>query len=78
MGTKIPPLGMVDDIIIVTGVEQTEAVNKTLNTFMEHKKVKLSHKKCYRIHIGKGHDQSPDLLVHDVKMNEAEKTKFVG
>ena len=77
-GTKIPPLGMVDDIISVTSVEQTEAVNNTINTFMEHKKIKLSHKKCYRIHIGKGHEQCPDLLVHDVKMKEAEKEKYLG
>ena len=78
MVTKILPLGMVDDIISVTSVEQTEAVNKTINTFTEHKKIELSHNKCYRIHVGKGHKQSTDLFVHAVKINEAEKEKYLG
>jgi hypothetical protein len=53
-------------------------MNKLINTFMESKKLGLSKDKCYRIHIGKGHDNCPDLAVHDSKMKEAEKEKNLG
>ena len=69
----IPPLGMVDDIICVSSVEQTANMNKTINTFIEKKKLKLSETKCFRIHIGKGHTNCPDLKVHDFQMNDSER-----
>ena len=74
----IPPLGMVDDIICVTSVEQTANMNKTINTFIEKKKLKLSETKCFRIHIGKGHTNCPDLKVHDFQMNDSERKKYLG
>ena len=52
-GVLIPPLGMIDDVITVTNVDQTNDLNKIVNTFMDHKNLKLSKNKCFRIHIGK-------------------------
>ena len=53
-------------------------MNKLVNTVLEHKKLKLSNKKCFRLHIGKGHDNCPDIKVHEEKMNEAESEKYLG
>ena len=55
-GVLIPPLGMVNDIIYVTNVTQTQEKNRIINTFIESKKLRLSKKKCFQIHIGKGHE----------------------
>ena len=41
-GIPIPPLGMVDDILSVTNVEQTKIMNETINTFIESKKQKIN------------------------------------
>ena len=46
---------MVDDILTVTSVENTAFMNESVNTFIEHKRLTLSDKKCHRIHIGKCH-----------------------
>ena len=43
-GVSIPPLGMVDDVICVTSVEQTQNMNELINTFVESKKLNLSNK----------------------------------
>ena len=69
---------MVDDIITVTNVEQTQTMNRLVNSFIEHKNLKLSKDKCYRIHIGKGHQTCPKLKVHESEMKEAEKEKYLG
>ena len=75
-GVPIPPLGMVDDILTVTNVNMTAKMNKIVNTFIEHKKLRLSHEKCVRIHIGKGHSSCPKLEVHNTTMKEAEHKKI--
>ena len=33
-GVPVPPVGMIDDVITVTSVEQTSNMNKIVNTFM--------------------------------------------
>ena len=76
-GVTIPPLGMVDDILTVTNVKDTTTVNKLVNTFIDQKKFKLSHAKCVRIHLGKGHINCPQLEVHEKDMKEAEKEKYL-
>ena len=63
-GVEIPPLGMVDDIISVSSVENTGKMNELINTFVERKKLRLAKDKCHRIHLGKGHQQCPELVVH--------------
>ena len=77
-GVPIPPLGMVDDIVTVTSVEKSKEVNKLINTFFEQKKLKLSSKKCVRIHIGNGHQTCPKLKVHEEDMKEADHEKYLG
>ena len=77
-GVQVPPLGMVDDIITVTNVENTQTMNKLVNSFIEHKNLKLSKEKCYRINIGKGHNNCPKLKVHEHYMKETEKETYLG
>ena len=77
-GVSGPPLGMVDDILSVSSVENTAKLNECINTFIESKKLKLSETKCFRIHIGKGHSKCPELKVHDYEMKESEKEKYLG
>ena len=69
-GVDIPPLGMVDDIITVTNVENTENLNKLVNEFIKSKNLRLSKSKCFRIHIGRGHENCPDMKVHEDLMKE--------
>ena len=77
-GIPIPPLGMVDNILSVTNVKQTQNMIKIINTFIESKKIKLSQKKCYQIHIGNGHTKCPKLNVHEDSMKEDESEKYLG
>ena len=60
-GVEIPPLDMVDAIISVSSVENTAKINEVINTFVERKKLRLAKD---RIHLGKGHQQCPELVVH--------------
>ena len=53
-------------------------MNEMINNFIEHKKLKLSEQKCFRIHIGEGHTNCPELKVHNHKMKSAEKEKYLG
>ena len=46
--------------------------------FMDHKRLKFSHKKCHRIHIEKEHNKCPQLKVHDKIMTDAQKEKYLG
>ena len=69
---------MVDDIISVTNVNQTHNMNITINPFIESKKLRLSKKKCFQIHIGNGHDNCPKLNVHEDNMKEAKSEKYLG
>ena len=63
---------MIDDVITVTNVNQTTDMNKLVNTIMDHKNLRLSKKKFLRIHIGNGHENCPDVKVHDEQMKDAE------
>ena len=69
---------MVDDILTVTNVKDTATVNELVNTFIDQKKLRLSHAKCVRIHLGKGHLNCPQLKVHEKDMREAEREKYLG
>ena len=75
---SIGPLGMVDDIICVTNVEKSEHMNSLINTFIESKNLTLSAKKCFQIHIGKGHQNCPKLRVHETEMKKADHEKYLG
>ena len=77
-GVPTPPLSMVDSILTVTNVTKAAEINTLVNTFIEHKKLKLSHDKCFRIHIGKGHSNCPELKVHNLQMKESDQEKYLG
>ena len=50
----VPPLEMVDDVVTVSKCGATSvALNKTVNSFIEHKKLNLNAKKCAKMHIGR-------------------------
>ena len=59
-------------------MDQTTDLYKIVNTFIDHKNLKLSKKQCFRIHIGKNHENCPDVMVHDEKMKDTESTKYLG
>ena len=50
----VPPLEMVDDVLAIQKCGPTsEAINTTINSFMETEKLKLSHSKTHVIYVGK-------------------------
>ena len=72
----VPPLLMVDDILTINKCDSTaSAMNSTVNTFIESKKLELSHKKCCVIHVGKKTGSCPTSKVHDKIMHREESTK---
>ena len=80
---ETPSLGMVDDILTVQKCS-TNAVkmNATVNAFIESKKLKLSEKKCHRIHVkskkSKNEPECLPLKIHDQKMNNTKQEKYLG
>ena len=75
----VPPLLMVDDILTISKCSPTaSALNSTVNSFIESKKLKLSHKKCSVIHVGKNTGRCPDLEVHGETMHREDSTNYLG
>ena len=76
---EVPPLEMVDDILFPTkcGSDSITA-NAKVNSFVETKKLKLSDKKCHKMHIGKMNKNCPSLNIHGEKMNVSNKEKYLG
>ena len=63
----------VDDIISASKCGSTTvALNATVNSFVERKKVKLNSDKCARIHIGKKYECAT-LKVHDMDIKNSDK-----
>ena len=77
-GVPIPTLGMVDDIACVTTPKHALKWNAIINKFMELKKLELSEDKCKRLHIGKQHNECPNLKVHDEPMKDSVEEKYLG
>ena len=77
-GVKVPPLAMVDDLIIVTecGYKSTMA-NSFINTKSAMKKLQFGTAKCHKMHVGKNKVEEicPDLFVEGWKMSEVEEIK---
>ena len=59
-------------------MENTAEMNTLVKTFVESKKLRLSHEKCSRIYIGNGHTDCPKLKVHENTMKEAKSEKYLG
>ena len=45
---------------------------------LNRKKLRLSQKKCVRIHVGKKCKQCEKLYVHEEEINEAHEVKYLG
>ena len=75
----VPPLCMVDDVLAVQECSQNSVqINSVINSFIELKKLKLSSDKCSKIHVGKVNSSCPDLKVHNMKMKNSNKEKYLG
>ena len=75
-GVRVPPLAMVDDLLIVTecGFKSTMA-NSYINTKSAMKKLQFGTQKCHKMHVGKHKVEEicPDLFVEGWKMTEVEE-----
>ena len=77
---NIPPLQMVDDILVVSkcGV-QAVFMNAILNAKIEEKKLRLSYDKCNFIHISKKKNTCfTSLKVHSKIMTQTENILYLG
>ena len=75
----VPPLEMVDDVVTLSECGSTSiTMNSTVNTFMEHKRLRLNTKKCAKMHIGKKCAGCPKLQVHGEEMKTSDKEKYLG
>ena len=77
----VPPLQMVDDIITASKCGATsKALNNTVNEFIATKKLKLSEKKCAKIHVGskKSKENCQEHRVKDKTMKDSVKEKYLG
>ena len=75
----VPPLLMVDDILTVSKCSTTaSAMSATVNAFIENKKLKLSHKKCCVIHVGKSTGRCPEQEVRGKLMHRENSAKYLG
>ena len=51
---EVPILGMVDDVLnLATCSEQAVLSNATINSFIEHNKLKINPSKCSIVHVEK-------------------------
>ena len=62
-----PALAMIDDVMGMAHCgDRSIELNAIINAKMGHKKLRLSHDKCYKLHICKKSDSCPQILkVHD-------------
>ena len=74
----VPSICMVDDILSIQKCSQSEKINAVINAFIESKKLKLSEKKCSRIHLGKTTKDCLDLKVHQTKIKNSKQEKYLG
>ena len=78
---EVPPLEMVDDVLTASKCgENSVSLNSEVNYFIEHKKLKLSEKKCANIHIGNKEfrDMCPNKIFDKAIMKESDKEKNLG
>ena len=75
----VPVLGMVDDVLNVASCsEQAVISNSTINSLIEHNKIKLAASKCSRVHLGKKKDERYDIKVHEENMKDSISEKYLG
>ena len=77
--TSIPPLSLIDDIIAVGNCSSDSIkVNATIQGKVQGKQLELSHKKCFKMHVGKHHECCPTLSVHSKEMKTTSSEKYLG
>ena len=74
----VPSICMVDDILSIQKCSESNRINAVINSFIEMKKLKLSEKKCSRIHVGKVSMDCPDLKVHQSTMKSSNQERYLG
>ena len=79
-GVKVPPLYMVDDVILASKYgNQVATSNAAVDTFIKLKKLQLSETKCARLHISQSKcDQCPKISVNGRAINESNQEKYLG
>ena len=76
----VPGLAMIDDVLGLAACgDQSIELNAIINSKMEHKKLRLSEDKCFKIHICKKSDSCPQVLwVHDSEMKSVSNATYLG
>ena len=76
---KIPALSFVDDILSVTECGPNSVkMNAYVQSKVDSKKLRLSDKKCVKMHIGGNKNGCPSLKVHETEMKISQKEKYLG
>ena len=75
----VPALSMIDDVIGITKCsDEAIELNSIINVKMESKKLRLSNKKCFKLHIGKNNSKClVKLKAHDQPINEVKKATYL-
>ena len=77
--TSIPPLSLIDDIIAVGNCSSDSVkVNATIQGKIQSKQLELSHKKCFKMHVGKDQKCCPTLSVHNNVMKTTSSERYLG
>ena len=76
----VPALSMIDDVIGVTNCnDEAVELNAIINVKMESKKLRLSDKKCFKLHIGKKHTKClVKLKAHNETISNVKKATYLG
>ena len=76
----VPALSMIDDVIGITKCsDEAIELNSIINVKMESKKLRLSNKKCFKLHIGKKNSKClVKLKAHDQPINQVKKATYLG
>ena len=77
--TSISPLSLIDDIIAVGNCSSDSVkVNATIQGKILGKQLELSHKKCFKMHVGKQHECCPTLSVNSKEMKTTSSERYLG
>ena len=76
----VPGLAMIDDVMGMASCgDDSIEMNSIINSKMEIKKLRLSEKKCYKIHISKTQGNCTQILkVHDNEMKAVSQATYLG
>ena len=76
---SIPPLAFIDDVLTVTKCSVNSLkMNGIVQSKMECKKLELSEKKCFKMHLGKDTINCPILKVNSKEMSTTSSEKYLG